>query len=166
MHLTFHGARADRPPGDEVGVVLPEGRVQELGRDREPRVRDVGHEVPRGAQALADLVGLVEVGVVDEALPSHHRPRLLEVHAHGDDELARVCFGRGAQERGVFKGGAGVVDRARPGHDEEPVVAPGHDRGDVPARMCDPGGPGVVQRDLRLEGRRRRQRHRRADAKV
>ena len=31
MNLALHSARTDRPPADEVRIVLAEGRIEELG---------------------------------------------------------------------------------------------------------------------------------------
>jgi len=36
VHLTLHGSRSDGRPRDEVGVVLPDGRIQKLRGDRQP----------------------------------------------------------------------------------------------------------------------------------
>jgi hypothetical protein len=166
VDLALHGARADRPPAHEVRVVLAERGVQELRRDGEAHRRYIRHELPGEAQALGRLEGLVQVRVVDQALPAYDCARLLEVHAHGDDEPARVPVRGGLEERCVLLGGCDVVNRARADDDEDALVAPRHDRGDVPSGRRDAGGARVVKGVLPLDHRGGRNGPGRTDAKV
>ena len=62
----------------------------------------------RAMQALVDAVALVQVGVVDEALPAHGGARLFEVHAHHDFQRVLVLLAH-------FLQAAGIVQRP-PGH--------------------------------------------------
>ena len=77
----------------------------------------------RDAQALVDAEALVEVRIVDEALPADRRARLLEVDAHHDLERRRRSASRSAEPPRVVERGARVVDRARADDHEQPVVA-------------------------------------------
>ena len=80
MNLAFHGPRADGGKADEIGVVLPEGGVQEFVGRRQPERGHVAQHLPGQTQALVDAKAAVEIGVVDQALPPHHRARLFEIH--------------------------------------------------------------------------------------
>src|SRR5690606_12299267 len=86
VHLALGRARADRAPGDEVGQVLRRRRVEQLAARGHAEPRDVDQQRARDAQALVDAAALVEVGVVDQALPADRGARLLEVDAHHDVE--------------------------------------------------------------------------------
>jgi hypothetical protein len=68
---------------------------------------------------------LVQVRVVDQALPADHRPRLLEIDAHGDQQLARDA-GPPPLRRSpaILHRRRGVVDGAGADHHQQPVVAP------------------------------------------
>src|SRR5207249_8378457 len=84
--------------------------------------REVEEKVPSLAQPLVDREAAVEPRVVDEALPADGRARLLEVHAHDDADLARVLIRELLEPAPVLERGVGIVDRARPDHEEEPIV--------------------------------------------
>jgi hypothetical protein len=137
---------ADRPPGHGVGDVLGHDRVEELAAHGEAEREHVEEQSPRQAQAGVDVAGLVEVRVVDHALPADRRPRLLEVDAHGDAQLVGELARLGAEQPGVFEGRLAVVDAAGSHHDEQPVVLAVEDRRDLLA---------APQDDFRLLGTER-----------
>ena len=166
MDLALDGPGADGAPAHKVGIVLPKGGLQELGTDRQAKRGDVRHEPPGGSQALRDVEGLVEVRVVDQALPPEDRPRLLEVDPHRYEQAAGVSPGLGLEEQGVVERRGRVVDRAGAHDHKQAVVPPGHDRGDLGPRLGDPEGARLVERDFPLEHDRGGQRPRRADAEI
>ena len=94
MHLALHRARADRAPRNQVGVILPKGGVQKLGRHRQAEPGDVDHQFAGEPQPRVDLKALVEKRVVDQALPAQHRPRFFEIYAHDEQQFARVSWRR------------------------------------------------------------------------
>ncbi len=71
--------------------------VEELGAGGDAHSGEVEEEMASLAEAVVDLEGLVEVGVVDEALPAEGGAGLFEVDAHDDAEVAGV-LGDGAFE--------------------------------------------------------------------
>ena len=137
VQLGLGGAGADGADGDEVGEELRADGVEHLGGDGHAGRRQVLEELARDAQALVDLEGLVDVRVVDEALPAHGRARLLEVGAHDDVQVGRQPLGERLEVRAVLEGRGRVVDRAGAHDDQEAVggarddvrggVAAGHD---------------------------------------
>ena len=136
--------------------------------DRQAEAGDVHHQLPREPQALVDLKGAVEVRVVDQALPADHRPRLLEIHPHDDQQLGGVALAPRSRRS------AGVVERRRRDRGSSTArrrraagrpVPPGSRRSPAP-RAGDPGRAASSERDLRLEDRGGRQGPRRADAEV
>ena len=51
----FRGAGPDRAQHDRVGDVLRRDRLQELGRRRQPKLRDFDQQAPRQSQAGANV---------------------------------------------------------------------------------------------------------------
>ena len=88
VDLAFGGAGADGSPADERGDVLGGDHVEELGAGGDAHVGEVEEEMAGLAEAVVDLEGLVEVGVVDEALPAEGGAGFFEVDAHDDAEIA------------------------------------------------------------------------------
>ena len=123
VHLALGRPRADGDPRRQVGDVLRDLRVEELGRRRQAHVVDVEQQLARQAQPLVDVEALVEVGVVDEPLPADRRPRLLEVarittiSSSGDSARPAPC-----SRSAYSSAAAGVVDRAGPDDDDQARV--------------------------------------------
>lgn len=122
VELRLGGPRADGAHGDEVRQELGGDGVQHLGGDGHAPGRQVGEHLARDPQTLVDLEGLVDVRVVDQALPADGRAGLLEVGAHDDAQVVGELVGERLEAVGVLEGGGGVVDGAGPDDDEEPVV--------------------------------------------
>src|SRR5437763_861030 len=81
VDLALRGAGADGSPGDQVGDELGSDRVEELATRGQPELDQIEEELPRQPQAFVDGERVVEMGVVDQALPPDSRARLLEVDA-------------------------------------------------------------------------------------
>ena len=97
-------------------------KIEDFRRRRHAQPRAF-QQYPAGVpQSFADVAVPVEVGIVDQSLPTHSGPGLLEVNAH--DEKQRVGHARRevAQAAGIFQGRFGFVDRAGPYDDEQTVV--------------------------------------------
>ena len=89
-----------------------------------------------------DVKGIVHERIVDEPLPSHRRPRLLEIDAH-QQQHRRGDTGRELLEpAGVLARRLEIVDRARPDDDEESRIAAIEDRAN--------GRSAAIDRLLRL----------------
>jgi len=158
LNLALGRARADRAPRDGVGDVLRRDRIQELAADREAGRQHLEQELPRGREARVDVEGAVEVGIVDHALPPRRRARLLEIDAHGDEQVVLQPRGRRAQAAGVVQRGVGIMDAARADDDEQPIVGAVEDVGRRDP-VADHGVRGVVGERQALEhvgGRRQR----------
>src|SRR5262245_31926445 len=113
MYLALGGAGANGTPADEISVELAEGRVEKLGAGRNSKLENIGEQLPSQAQALVDVVGLVEIRVVDKPLPADYRARLFEIDAHDHKKRIRQRVGDGLELGGVFQRGPGVVYGAR-----------------------------------------------------
>ena len=137
VHLAFGGARADRAPADQVADVLRADHVQELAARRHAQAVDLHQQLPRDAQALVDAVALVQVRVVDQALPAHGGARLLEVHAHHDFQRVGVLRAQRQQPARVVQRRGRIVDGARADDHQQPVVLALHDLAHRLARPAD-----------------------------
>ncbi len=73
-------------------------------------------------QTILDLEGVVQVRVVDQALPAHGGTRFFEIHPHHQVQRVGHFFGQGLQARCVFMRGLDVVDGAGADHDEQAVI--------------------------------------------
>ncbi len=106
-------------------------------------------------------------GSLMSPLPAHRGARLLEVHAHDDDEgpprSRSACVARAA---GVVLGGGDIVDRARAHHHHQAVVLAAQAAGRRLARQRHRGRGVVGHRQLLHQDRRRQQRAQAIDADV
>ena len=102
MDLALGGARADGSPTDEAGDVLRRDHVEEFGAGGDAHLGEVEEQMAREAQAVVDLVGAVEMRIVDEALPADGGAGLLKVDAHDDVEVGGELGDGGLEQGGVF----------------------------------------------------------------
>jgi hypothetical protein len=158
VDLAFRGPRADRAPGHGVRDVLRGDRVQPFAAHRQAERHDVQQQSARGPQAAVHVVAVVHARVVDQALPAGHRPRLLEVDPHHDQQIGLAAVGLRPQEARVFAGGPGIVHRTGPGDHQQAVVRSVQHGADVGAGALDRRGRLLSQRQLVEQGRGRKQR--------
>ena len=166
MHLAFDGPRADRAPAHEVREELPESRVEEFRARRQSKIGNVGKEPACEPQPFVDVIGAVEIGIVDEALPAHDGPRLFEIHAHDhEDAIANVVRER-PQGLRVVDRRLGVMDRARTDDGQQPCVAALENGFDRTSRTRYALASTRRDRDLLRQNRRGEQRSDAADSQV
>lgn len=122
VQLRLCCARTDGAEGDQVSKELGGDGVEHLRSDGHAGRSEVDEKLARDAQALVDLEGLVDVGVVDQTLPANCCARLLEVSAHDDADVILELVGEGLEALAVLEGELGVVQRAGPDHDQETVI--------------------------------------------
>lgn len=166
VDLAFGGAGADGSPTDERGDVLRGDHVEEFGAGGDADFGEVEKEMAGLAEAVIDLEGFIEVGVVDEALPAEGGAGLFEVDAHDDAEIAGVFGDCGLEEFGVLARGVSVVDRARADDDEEAMVFAVEDFDDLGAGFIDGRGGGFGDGEFFFDGDGRKDDFGPGDAKV
>src|SRR5829696_146928 len=128
VDLALRRPSPDRSPRHDIGDVLRRDRVEELAASREAEVGHLEQQPAGGVETDVHVPRAVEVRIVDQPLPARRRPRLLEVDAHRDAEVAAQVRGLRRQPPGVFARGLRVVDAARTDDDQEPVVLAVEDR--------------------------------------
>lgn len=123
VQLRLGGTGSNGTKRDEVGQVLWRDGVQHFTGNGHAGAGQVGVELTGDAQTLVDVVGLVNVRVVDQTLPSYGRTGLFEVGTHDDAEVARKLPGEFLQTRGILDCGGRVMDGARTDDNEQTVIA-------------------------------------------
>eukprot|EP00754_Rhynchopus_humris_P015374 Rhum_TRINITY_DN14437_c6_g1::Rhum_TRINITY_DN14437_c6_g1_i1::g.89655::m.89655 len=166
VDLRLGGACADGAPRDAVGEELRGDGVEELAAARQAQLVDLHEKLAGQAQALVDLERVVQVRVVDQTLPADRRPRLLEVDAHDDDEVAAQLLLDLLQLARVLHRRLRVVDRARADDHDEPVVGAAHGVRASEATLDDGVAGGVGEGDVVKQDARRQQRLQLLDAQV
>ena len=71
----------------------------------------------RQAQAVVDPIRLIEVGIVDEALPADDGAGLLKVDAHDDAQIGGELGDGGFEQGGILARGFDVMNGAGTGED-------------------------------------------------
>lgn len=97
----------------------------------------------RGA-GLVDAETAVQARIVDVALPAHGGARLLEVHAHDDEQVVGQRVGRLLELARVLHGLFVVVDGAGADHHHQPVVAAVQHVGDARAAVLPRPAPAAA----------------------
>lgn len=123
VQLRLGGAGADSAQRDEVGQKLRGDGVEHFTGDGQAGVGQIDVQLARHAQALVDVEGLIDVGVVDQTLPANGGPGLLKVGAHDNAQLLGQLVGEFLQSAGVLESSIGVMDGAGTDDDQETVVA-------------------------------------------
>ncbi len=101
--------------------------IEKLGPGRDADGRQFEQEFARDPQAAVDIEGIVQVGVVDEALPPDGGAGLLEVDPHQDEKVVGETVADGLEAIAVFEGGGRVVDRTGAHHHQDAVVVTSQD---------------------------------------
>lgn len=151
MGLGFGGTCADGGPADQVLQVLRRNRVQRLGGGRQAHLGQVQQQAAPDVQAILDFEGVVQVRIVDQALPAHGGTRLLEVHAHHQEQGVGDLFRQRLEPLGVLVRRLEVVNGAGANHQEQTVVLAVEDVAYHLAAVADGLQGGVTERHLAFE---------------
>ena len=116
---------ADGADTEQIGQELRADGIQHLAGNGHALGGEVDEQLPAQAQALVDLEAVVNIRVVDQALPPNRCARLLEVGAHHDQQLILVLLLLFQQQITVLEGSLGVVDGAGPDDHHQPVLLVG-----------------------------------------
>lgn len=127
VRLGLRGARTDPRPRNELGKVVRDRRVEQFRGGAEPVRRHVEQELAGEFQTARDVAAAVQIGVVHQPLPAERGARFLEIAPHHDLDLVGDAFREPRQLLRVFQRGGHVVDRARPGDDDQALVRPVED---------------------------------------
>ena len=99
---------------------MRDNRVEELGASVHPHLTDLEKERAGGAEPGLDVEAVIEVGVINEALPANGGAGLFEVDPHHDEKAATEFFRQFLKAARVLQGrflavdGAGTDDKEQP----------------------------------------------------
>ena len=105
--------------------VLRRNHVQKFGAGGNAHLGEVDEQVAGQPQAIVNFEGLVEVRIVEQALPADGGAGLFEINAHDDEKIAREFGNRALQQTRIFASGFGVVNRTGADDDEQAMVITG-----------------------------------------
>lgn len=123
MELRLGSTGTNSAKGDQISHILRGDGVEHLRSNRHARAGEIDVELAGDAETLVDVEGLVNVGVVDQTLPSNGGTGLLEVGAHNNAEVVGESLGDSLEALAVLDSGLGVVDRAGSNDNEKAVIA-------------------------------------------
>ena len=164
--LALGRTRANCAPAHQIADELRRQQIQKLGAHWQAQLQNVQQQAARHREAFVDRKAAIQMRVVDIALPTHGRARLLEVHAHHHQQVAfqRICLL--LQKPRVFHRLVMVVDRTRPDDDDEAVVLAMQNLGDRRTAGFHQRLRRIRHRQLLFQERGRNQRTYRANARV
>lgn len=137
VQLGLGGSCADGAHGNEVSEELRRDCVQHLARDGHAPGGQIREHLARDVEALVDLVRLVHVRVVDQALPAHGSAGLLEVGSHDDAQVTGKLLREGLQAVRILESCRGVVDGTGTNDNEKAVVLAHNDLCGIAAALED-----------------------------
>lgn len=123
MRLGLGGARPDGGPADDIGEILRDDGIEELGGGGQTEGGDFQKDLAGQAQSRGEIARIVHARVVDQPLPPDSRAGLLEVNAHEDAERIPQLGAQSGEPAGVVEGTFRIVDRTRTDDGEEAGVA-------------------------------------------
>ena len=93
------------------------GVIGQLGGSGQTEIEHFAEKGARGAQAVGDVVGTIEVRIHDQSFPSDGGARFFEIHAHDDHDPIGDFFGESREALRIVAPCFQIVDRA--GADDE-----------------------------------------------
>lgn len=131
MQLRLGRPGTNSTPRDQIRQELRRDRIQQLASDGDTHICQLTQQTPGNPEALINLEGAIDIGVINESFPTDGGTGLFKVGTHDDQNLAREFVGEGFEEFGVFESCTGVVDGARTDDDNETVVLAAEDLGSL-----------------------------------
>ena len=103
VQLRLGGTRTNSAEGDQIRKELGGDGVEHLRGNRHASRCEVNEELAGDAQTLVDLEGLIDIWVVDQALPANCCAGLFEVGSHDDANVVLELVGEGLQALAVLE---------------------------------------------------------------
>lgn len=123
VQLRLGCAGSNGAKGNEIGEVLWRNGIQHLAGNGHTIGGELDVELASHAQTLVDLEAVVDIRVVDEALPSNGGARFFQIGTHDNAKVLIQFLGETTEATSIFMGRIGVVDGAGAHHDEQAVIA-------------------------------------------
>ena len=158
VDLAFRVARTNGAPTHRVRDELRAGGLQKFRGGRQSFLQHTKQGFASKQQAFANIVAAINIRVVDQALPADGGARLLEVHAHDDEQLLTELVLQLGQSARVVQRGLRVMNRTGADDDQQPVVLAVQARANLITRVGDDFLSLIGQREFseHLRGRGQR----------
>ena len=124
VRLRLRGARPDGGPTHDIGKILRDDRVEELGRGGKSERSDIAQDAAAEPQAFLQMAGLVHVRIIDQPLPPDGGSRLFEIDAHENAKHIGEFLAEAGETARVVERSLWVVDRTRTNDGQKAFVAP------------------------------------------
>jgi len=121
VQLTLRRSRAHSAYTKHVREVLRTNRIQHLTCERHALIRQIDEQLARHPQALVDIERAINIRIIDQSLPTHRRPRFLQITPHDNQQIILIFLLHLQQPIAVLQRGIGVVHAARPDDGEQAV---------------------------------------------
>lgn len=105
-------------------------RPQQLGGGGKAQLVHVEQQPPCDPETPHHVAGAIEMRIVDEPLPPHRGPRLLEVDPHHQAKRIGDPVPETGEAAGVLQRGERIVDGARPDDHQQPAIMTGKNPAD------------------------------------
>lgn len=122
VNLGLSGSGTDRTNGKTVGQELRGDGVKHLTGNGHSLVCQIHEELAGGAQTLVNLEAIVDIGIVDQALPADSCTWLLQVGAHDNKQIIGVLLLQLQQAITVLQSHIGIVNRAGSDDDHQTLL--------------------------------------------
>lgn len=122
VQLRLSGSSTNCSEGDQISEELRGDGIKHLRCNWHSSRGQIAEELSADSETLVDLEALIDIWIVDQALPADSCARLLEVSTHDNADVIRELVRELLQASAVLQCGGWVVDRARADHDKKAVV--------------------------------------------
>ena len=122
VRLAFRGPGADGGPTDQISDVLGHHGIQEFRSRRHALACKIQKQSAGTAQTGVDVVGAIQMGIVDHPFPTHSCARLLEIHPHHHLQLILQPLPDRSQALGILARSHLVVDGAGAHHHQQAQI--------------------------------------------
>ena len=93
MDLTFGGSCTYRTPGNQITDILWGDGVEYFVSAGQSDTVDVEQEFSRQSKSFVDILGFVEIWVVDKSFPTDRGARFFEIYSHYDEDFVLNLIG-------------------------------------------------------------------------
>ena len=89
MHLRLCRTRTNGAPADQIAHILRGNHVEELCRARQANRVDIQQQLTRTAQAFVNVKAVIQMRIVNQALPAYRGAWLFKIDTHHDQQIIR-----------------------------------------------------------------------------
>ena len=122
VHLAFRITRANSAPADQIANILRGNRIKPFRSGGQAEPQHVGKHLASHEHALANIELAVKIRIVDQTLPTDRGARLLEIHAHDDDQTIIKLLLDGGKPLRILVRSLRIMNRTRADDGQQTIV--------------------------------------------